>query len=113
MGLLTRSIAHHAVGQAAKKKGLDLKLGFALARDRRVSVGLKFAALVIGVGLTGALVAIEVPLEGVIGLLLPALGFIVDVAFDGIEFLVLPVIIGALTLPFLIPRELKAKLNLA
>lgn len=113
MGLITRALAHKAVGAAAKKKGLNLHLGFALARDRRVSFGFKATALAIGLGLTALLIAIEFPLEAIVGALLPAVGLVADIAIDGLEIVALPLILGALALPFLVPKGLAERLNLA
>ncbi len=106
MRFVFKSLAHRAAHGAAKRSGLNLRLGFKLLRDRRVSVGHKMLALAIGLGVTAGLIVLEIPLEGVLGALVPFLGLAVDTAVDGLEFVLLPLIVGALSLPFLVPRDL-------
>jgi len=94
-----------AINHAHKRGWLDLRLGYTLLRDKRVSLGVKLASLGIGVALTVGLVLLEVPLEAVIGTLLPLLGLALDFAFDGIEFIVVPVVVAALVIQWLTPKS--------
>ena len=74
--------------------------------DRHVPVKSKALALAIGCGLTTALVALEVPLESVLGILLPFIGEALDLFVDGLEVLVLPMVLASAVLPYLLPRQL-------
>jgi hypothetical protein len=75
-------------------------------KDRRVSGWTKLAALALGAAITAILVAIEVPLETLVGLLVPFLGVAVDIAFDGLELLVFPALLSLLFVRLLAPKAL-------
>jgi hypothetical protein len=96
---------HAAAGSAHKRGWLDLRAGLALFRSRDVSAGLKLGALLVGIGFTGLLVALEIPLEGVVSVLLPFLGWAIDAAVDGAEFVLAPLLVGAAVLPHLVARR--------
>jgi hypothetical protein len=61
-------------------------------------------ALALGLFVTIALEAFEVPLETVVGALIPFLGLALDAVFDGLEFIVLPLLLAAAILPHLNKR---------
>ena len=111
IGLIGRHAPKAALGQAHSHGWIDLKLGLALLRDQRVSVLAKLASVASGVGLTAVMIALEVPLEGIIGALLPILGIMFDVAFDGIEFLILPVVIGSIVIRWFAPKHVVDELR--
>ena len=105
IGKLGRIVLPKAVAREAHRRGwLDLKLGYALLRDQRVSILTKLAALASGITLTAILIALEFPLEALIGWVVPFLGLAFDVAFDGLEVFVLPLLFGTLVLRWLAPR---------
>ena len=60
--------------------------------------GLKFLSLIIGIGATGLLMFFEFPLEGVLAAVLPVLGLVADFAVDGLEVLLVPVLIACCAL---------------
>jgi hypothetical protein len=92
----------HAVAQKAHKSGiLDIKKGFAMLRSREVAILAKLSSLAIGALLTFLLVALEIPLEGVIALFVFPIGPILDFAVDGVEFIILPLVFAAALLPHL------------
>lgn len=70
-----------------------------MMRDRRVPIGPKIVSLGIGAFAVAVPVALEVPLEALLGVFVPLLGFAADVAIDGLEVIVLPILIGCLVLP--------------
>ena len=111
IGLIGKHAPKVALGQAHRRGWIDPKLGFALLRDRRVSVLAKLASIASGVVFTAILVALEVPLEGIIGALLPILGLVFDFAFDGIEFLILPVVVGSVVIRWLAPNHIVEELR--
>src|SRR5438093_1549717 len=82
---------------------LDIGLGFALLRDRRVPIIRKLAAMGLGGMAMAALVMLELPVEGLIAALpnLPGIGL--DFLIDGLEILAGPLIIGSLFLIRLAP----------
>lgn len=99
-----RAITHGASRKAAKRS--HLRLGWALARDRRVPAGKKALALGVGTLMTALLIALEVPLEAVVAFFLPIVGDLIDFAIDGVEVLLLPILFASMTLPHLLPKHL-------
>src|SRR5579871_1901518 len=71
---------------------LDFGLGFALLRDRRVAIGRKALALLLGGLIVAALIALEVPVEALVGLLLNIPGVGIDAVVDGLEVIAGPVL---------------------
>lgn len=102
---IARALGRKAVGHAQGRGWLDVKLGFALLKDRRVPAVTKLAALGLGLALTLALVAFEVPLEGVFAALVPFLGIALDVVMDGVELLALPFLFGAIFITHMAPKQ--------
>jgi len=96
---MQRLIAHHVSGF------LNLGQGRRMFMDRSIPVRPKAAAIAIGSIVTAFLVAMEVPLETVTGLLLPFVGELLDIMVDGIEVLVLPMLIASAVLPHLVPKR--------
>jgi len=100
-----------ALGHAHKRGWLDFKLGIALMKDRRVSILAKLASLATGLTLTAILVAIEFPLETVIGALVPFLGLALDLTFDGLEFIFLPILVASLVIRWMAPKAIVESLR--
>lgn len=100
-----RRAAQKAVSSHTRPGGfLDLDLGFALMAGRRVPISSKVLALAVGFGLTLALVALEAPLEALVGVIFPILGVAADLMVDGLEIVVFPFLIACLVLPRIAPR---------
>ena len=99
--------AVHAVA-AGELQGsrLNIKLGFALLRDRRISFWAKLASLALGVGMAGMLISLEISPEMILAAILPGLGLALDFVTDGLEAVIMPFLFGALLLPFIAPRAL-------
>ncbi|HLK15787.1 MAG TPA: hypothetical protein VKT78_13370 [Fimbriimonadaceae bacterium] len=91
----------HLVAHRATRRFLNFRLGWQLLRHPGVPTGKKVLAVLVGLGVTGALVACEIPLEGVLGLLAPGVGFVADVAIDGAEVFILPVLIATALMPYM------------
>jgi hypothetical protein len=89
-----------------RKPLIDLRLGFALMRDGRVPLRFKLIAFLLGLGITGVVEFLELPVEGVISMLLPILGVAGDVVIDGAEIIAGPLLLANLLLPFVAPREI-------
>ena len=85
---------------------LDFGLGFALLRDRHVSIGIKALALLLGSLVVAALVALELPVEALVGFLLNIPGVGIDAIVDGLEVIAGPLLFGALLLTRLAPQEI-------
>ena len=85
---------------------MSMQLGYALLRDRRVSIRAKLIALGIGAATVGAIELLQLPVEGVIAALLPFVGVAGDLALDGAEAVIGPVLIATLLLPHLAPAEI-------
>jgi hypothetical protein len=85
---------------------MNMTLGYALLRDRRVTIRAKLMALGIGAAGVGAIELLQLPVEGVVAALLPLMGAAGDLALDGAEAVIGPVLIAALLLPHLAPADL-------
>lgn len=111
---LARSAARHAAKHAAKhahRRGwLNVRLGMALFRDRRVPVATKLLALVLGLGLTVLAEIMELPLEAVMAAVMPVLGLALDAAIDGLEFIALPLVFGSILLTHMAPKAVADEL---
>src|SRR4051794_1833578 len=82
---------------------MDLRLGYALLRDRRVPIRAKLVALGIGAAATGVVELLQLPVEGVVAALLPFIGAAGDLALDGAEAIIGPVLIATALKPYLAP----------
>jgi hypothetical protein len=85
---------------------MNMTLGYALLRDRRVPIRSKLIALGIGAATVGAIELLQLPIEGVVAALLPLIGAAGDIALDGAEAVVGPLLIATLILPHLAPVDL-------
>jgi hypothetical protein len=64
---------------------MNIQLGYALLRDRRVSIRAKLAALGIGATVVGMIELLQIPFESVFAVILPVVGVADDLALDGAE----------------------------
>ena len=85
---------------------MNMTLGYALLRDRRVPIRTKLIALGIGAAGVGAIELMQLPLEGVFAALLPLVGVAGDLTLDGAEAVIGPILIATLVLPHLVPGDL-------
>jgi hypothetical protein len=88
------------------KSLIDMKLGFALMCDRRVPLRTKIFAVLLGLGITGLVEFLEIPVEGIIAALVPILGIAGDFVLDGAETIAGPLILANALMPFLAPKEI-------
>jgi len=94
-----------------RKRLLDVPLGFALMRDRRVPLKSKALAVLLGLALTGLVEFLEIPLEGVLAMLLPILGAVGDIVVDGAEMVAGPLLLSGVLLPFIAPRHIVEQIH--
>src|SRR5271154_4097800 len=85
---------------------MNMTLGYALLRDRRVPIRTKLVALGIGAAGVGAIELLQLPVEGVVAALLPLIGAAGDLALDGAEAVIGPVLIATFLLPHLASADL-------
>ncbi len=85
---------------------MSMQLGYALLRDRRVSIRAKLIALGIGAAAIGAIELLQLPVEGVVAALLPFIGVAGDLAMDGAEAVIGPVLIATLVLPHIASADI-------
>ena len=85
---------------------LDLRLGFALMRDRRVPLRSKLIAVLLGLGITGIVEFLELPVEGLLSVMLPILGAAGDFVLDGAEMIAGPLLLANALLPFVAPQAI-------
>jgi hypothetical protein len=90
---------------------LDMKLGFALMRDRRVPLRSKLVAALLGIAITGIVEFLEIPVEGILFTLLPILGAAGDIMVDGAELIAGPLLLANVLLPFVAPRDIVAQIR--
>jgi hypothetical protein len=90
---------------------MNAPLGYALLRDRRVSLRPKFMALGAGLVVLGAIQILQIPLESILAFVLPGVGAAGDVAVDGVEAVVVPVLVATLLMPHLAPRIIVEELR--
>jgi hypothetical protein len=89
----------------------DMSLGFALMGDRRVRLRHKALAIFLGLAITGIVEFLEIPVEGVMTMLIPILGVLGDAVVDGAEIVAGPILLAAVLLPFLAPHDLVEKIR--
>ena len=90
---------------------MDMPLGYALLRDRRVSLRPKLVALGTGLAAVAVIEFLQIPLESVFAFLLPVAGAAGDVALDGAEAVIGPVLIATLLMPHLAPANIVQQLR--
>ena len=86
-------------------------LGYALLRDRRISLRPKLMALGAGLATVTVIEFLQIPLESVFAFLLPVAGAAGDIALDGAEAVVGPVLIATLLMPHLVPADIVQQLR--
>ena len=59
----------------------------------------------------GFIELLEIPLEGVLAVLLPGVGAAGDIAVDGVEAVVVPVLVATLLMPYLAPPSIVQQLR--
>ena len=87
-------------GTGSQTMTIDPRLGLKLLRDHRV------LALGIGAATIAGIEILQLPAEGIIAALLPFVGAAGDLALDGAEALIGPVVIATLLLPKIAPAEI-------
>lgn len=85
---------------------MSMRLGYALLRDRRISIRAKLIALGIGAAVMGLVELLQIPLESVLAFILPIVGITGDLAIDGAEAVIGPVLVATLVLPYLAPSSI-------
>src|SRR5260370_1261691 len=82
---------------------MNVQLGYALLRDRRVPLRPELIALAIGAAVFGFSELLQITLESLFAVILPILGIAGDVVLDGVEAVFGLVLIATLLLPYLAP----------
>lgn len=103
---LGRYVAHRTVGRF-----FDVREGWRLMRSREVSWWLKLIALAIGVAVCGVMLYFEAPLEAVVAVLMPGVGGIIDLAIDGAEVVMLPMLVACAILPLIARNRNRSAAN--
>jgi hypothetical protein len=103
--------ASERIPRLLRRPLLDIRLGFVLMRDSRVPFRFKLLAVMLGLAITGLVEFLELPVEGLLSMVLPFLGAAGDVAFDGVETIAGPVILAVALLPLLAPRDIVERIH--
>ena len=90
---------------------MNALLGYALLRDHRVSIRPKLVALGVGLAAAALIELLQIPLESVFALILPVFGVAGDVAVDGAEAVIIPVLVATLLMPYLAPPNIVQQLR--
>jgi hypothetical protein len=90
---------------------MNIPLGYALLRDRRVSVRSKLIALTVGLAFTGLVELLQLPFESVFALLAPVAGAAGDIVIDGAEVVIIPVLVATVLMPYLAPSAIVQQLR--
>ena len=109
--LMASQVFSHLLTTPAAQSLLDWRFGLTLLRDGRVPVRSKLGAFALGFAALFALEVLELPVQAALWTLLPILGIALDFAVDGIEFLIIPSLIGVLALQFITPKEIVAQIR--
>lgn len=96
---------HKAMARSPRNNPLDVKFGISLLRDRRIPLSSKLIAFGMGAGILAILLAVEVPLEAIVTFLAPIL-MPLDFALDGFELIALPLLLMALLIAYVAPRQI-------
>ena len=83
------------MGYVRRKGWIDVPGGLALMRDPSVALGSKVQALGLGFVLMLVLQALEFPVEALLDAMTGFLATPLMFAFDGLEFIALPILFGA------------------
>lgn len=106
-GPVAHVVGRHYVGE---NKPLDMKLGIALFRDRRIPVAAKMLGLGAGIAAMMAWNVLELPVEALIAFFVP-FGLPVEVAWNGAETFAGSLLFATLFLPHLAPKPLVAEIR--
>jgi hypothetical protein len=90
---------------------MNIHSGYALLRDRRVSVRSKLIALTLGLAFTGLVELLQLPFESVFALLAPVAGAACDIVIDGAEAVIIPVLVATVLMPYLAPSAIVQQLR--
>jgi hypothetical protein len=101
-----RQAVHKAVAHQTKRGKLNPRLGLALLRDKRVPFRVKLKAVALALAGMLLLNILEIPAEMILMVALPLLGVPINIAWNGLENIVGPILLTALLLPFLAPKEI-------
>jgi hypothetical protein len=85
---------------------MNIQLGYALLRDRRVPIQPKLIALTIGAAAVGFIELLQIPLESVFAVILPVIGIAGDVVLDGAEAVIGTTLVATLLMPYLAPSTI-------
>jgi hypothetical protein len=106
-----RVIRHSLYGSEKKPPLLDIGLGIALLRDRRVPFAAKAKSIMLGALTVAAFLALQLPLDAAILLLLNVAGLGINAVMDGLQVWLGTILFGALYLSRLAPRELAERVR--
>jgi hypothetical protein len=91
-----------ALNSFSSVRGGKFRIGWSQFRDGTIPLHVKVLALSLGAGVTFLLMALEVPIEAIVGFAVPLFGVPLDFMVDGFEVFVFPVLIAAAILPSLV-----------
>lgn len=106
-----RVIQRSLHGSEKKPPLLDIGLGIALMRDRRVPFSAKAKSVTLGALTVAIFLALQLPLDAAILILLNAAGLGVNAVMDGLQILFGTILFGALYLTRLAPRALAERVR--
>jgi hypothetical protein len=107
-GPVAHLVARNYIGEG---KPLDIPLGMALFRDKRVPVAAKMGAMAIGFAAMMLWNVLELPVEALIAFLLPLVGLGIEIAWNGAQTIIGSLLFASLALPHIAPKTLVQKIR--
>ena len=104
--MLGRHAMHRVLAKQAPTGRMDFRFGMKLWRDRRVPAKAKIQALLLSLLAMFFLNVLEIPAEAILLLALPMLGIPIDIAWNGLENIVGPILFMGWMLPRLTPKPI-------
>lgn len=108
--LFGRRLVNKALQNQARNGKLNARFGLLLMRDKRVPASAKFKAILVAIIGMLLLNLLEVPVELLMAFALPGVGGLLDLVWNGTENVIGPILIAALTLPYLAPQSMVAQI---
>jgi hypothetical protein len=90
---------------------MKMPLGYLLLRDPRVPMRAKLMALGAGAAVITAIELLQIPFETIAAALLPFVGIPGDLALDGAEAIIGPILVACLLLPRLTPVDIVRRIR--
>jgi hypothetical protein len=104
--MLGRRAVHRVIAKQAQTGRMDFRFGMRLWRDKRVPAKAKIKTLVLALLAMLLINILEIPAEFILAVALPVLGIPIDIAWNGIENFLGPLLFMGWMLPRIAPKPI-------